>query len=220
MTAVLLFSLCSGTRLPIEPKKPAAATPAATQAAGRLSAQAERRTPWPARSTRRKRAPIGAQSERNAAHGLAKRRDKQDIVIDDYVLTQPPVYAGPRQAGRSVRNAGRHARRPRRYIPVVADFLQSAADHFGFVPQRPRSEIEFKRAYARMAAGAGLTRDQVVRIYGLRVRRQRQIRCAGGIGIREAGRPRHQHGARLQSAADRQQHRAFWRKKGMRSSRP
>ena len=31
---------------------------------------------------------------------IAKRRDKQEIVLEDYVLTQPPVYAGPaRPAG-------------------------------------------------------------------------------------------------------------------------
>jgi hypothetical protein len=51
-------------------------------------------------------------------------------------------------------------------VPVVADFLRSAAEQFNFVPQRPRSEIEFKHAYARAASAAGLTKDQVVRIYG------------------------------------------------------
>src|SRR5229473_969593 len=27
----------------------------------------------------------------------AKRRDRQSIALDDYVLTQPPVYAGPKR---------------------------------------------------------------------------------------------------------------------------
>jgi hypothetical protein len=51
-------------------------------------------------------------------------------------------------------------------VPVLADFLKSAWEEFNFVPQRPRSEIEFMRAYAKVAAAAGLTKDQVVRIYG------------------------------------------------------
>jgi hypothetical protein len=40
------------------------------------------------------------------------------------------------------------------------------AQQFGFVPDRPQSEIEFKRAYAQAASAAGLTRDQVVGVYG------------------------------------------------------
>jgi len=56
--------------------------------------------------------------------------------------------------------------REKKYVPVVADFLAAAKEHFDFVPQRPRSDSEFKRAYARAAAAAGLTRDQIVRIYG------------------------------------------------------
>jgi hypothetical protein len=49
---------------------------------------------------------------------------------------------------------------------VVADFLAAAAEQFRFVPQPPDSEIAFKQAYVKVAAAAGLTRDQVVRIYG------------------------------------------------------
>jgi hypothetical protein len=96
----------------------------------------------------------------------AKRRDHQPITLDDYVLTQPPVYAGPR---RPVNPAPEPEpeRRPREHkaIPVVADLLQAAAQQYQFRPQRPTSEIEFKRAYARVAAAAGLTRDQAVRVY-------------------------------------------------------
>jgi hypothetical protein len=91
----------------------------------------------------------------------AKRREGQDIVLDDYVLTQPPVYAGPPPPA----GEGKEGPVPRKYIPVVADFLRSAQEYFGFAPQRPRSEMEFKRAYARLALGAGLTREQIVRIY-------------------------------------------------------
>src|ERR1700723_600037 len=96
----------------------------------------------------------------------AKRRDHQPITLDDYVLTQPPVYAGPR---RPVNPAPEPEpeRPPREHktIPVVGDLLRAAAEQFRFKPQRPASELEFKRAYARVAAAAGLTREQAVRVY-------------------------------------------------------
>src|SRR4029079_13198079 len=40
-----------------------------------------------------------------------------------------------------------------------------AADACQCPPQRPASEIEFKRAYARVASAAGLTPEQAVRVY-------------------------------------------------------
>jgi hypothetical protein len=93
----------------------------------------------------------------------AKRRNNQEMALSDYVLTQPPVYSGPPRPidpSAPVEEAP-----PRKYVPVVADFLDAAAKEFNFVPQRPRSEIEYKRAYVKVASAAGLTRDQVVRIY-------------------------------------------------------
>ena len=95
----------------------------------------------------------------------AKRREGQEIVLDDYVLTQPPLYAGPPPPPAPPGREGKEGPAPRKYIPVVADFLRSAQEYFGFAPQRPRSETEFKRAYAKLALDAGLTRGQIVRIY-------------------------------------------------------
>jgi len=96
----------------------------------------------------------------------AKRRERQTIALDDYVLTQPPVYTGPkRPVDPAPEPAEEKPPRERKPIPVVADFLKAAADNFQFVPQRPSSEVEFKRAYARYALAAGLTREQAVRVY-------------------------------------------------------
>lgn len=94
----------------------------------------------------------------------AKRRERQTITLDDYVLTQPPTYTGP---ARPVSPEPEEEKPPRerKPIPVVADFLKAAAEHFQFVPQRPASEVEFKRAYARYALASGLTREQAVRVY-------------------------------------------------------
>jgi hypothetical protein len=96
---------------------------------------------------------------------IAKRRDKQAVALEDYVLTQPPVYAGPpRPAGMPApRKEPPDVKLPR--IPRVADFIGAAKEHFKFVPQRPDSDLEFKRAYARVATAAGLTGEQAVRIY-------------------------------------------------------
>src|SRR2546421_411949 len=96
----------------------------------------------------------------------AKRRERQTIALDDYVLTQPPVYAGPRRPVSPAPEAEEPREpRERKRIPLVADLLKAAAEHFQFAPQRPAGELEFKRAYARVASAAGLTREQAVRVY-------------------------------------------------------
>ncbi len=48
---------------------------------------------------------------------------------------------------------------------MVGDLLRAANEQFQWSPQKPASEIEFKRAYARYAQAAGLTREQAVRVY-------------------------------------------------------
>src|SRR5882724_10731689 len=93
----------------------------------------------------------------------AKRRERQPITLDDYVLTHPPLYSGPK---RPVDPAPEPSEpRERKAIPVVADLLKAAAEEFQFAPQRPAAEIDFKRAYARYALASGLTREQAVRVY-------------------------------------------------------
>ena len=150
------------------PEKPAATAPVAPRAATteyqrKLAAYTQARQKFDEEAGAYWSAVAQKRRLRNA-----KRRDRQDILLDDYVLTQPPLYAGPPppspppQAGAAALET---PARPRKYIPVVADFLKSAQEYFGFVPQRPRGEIEFKRAYAKLALAAGLTRDQIVRIY-------------------------------------------------------
>ena len=96
----------------------------------------------------------------------AKRRERQPIGLDDYVLTQPPVYTGPkRPVNPQPEPEPEEKPRERKAIPVVADLIRAAAEHFQFTPQRPSSEVEFKRAYARVAQASGLTREQAVRVY-------------------------------------------------------
>jgi hypothetical protein len=96
----------------------------------------------------------------------AKRREHVPIALEDYVLTQPPVYTGPKRPVNPQPEA-EEPREPRehKHIPVVADLLKAAADYFQWAPQRPANEVEFKRAYASFASAAGLTREQAVRVY-------------------------------------------------------
>jgi hypothetical protein len=93
----------------------------------------------------------------------AKRRERQQIALDDYVLSHPPLYSGPKKPVDPAPEPSEP--RERKAIPVVADLLKAAAEEFQFTPQRPAAEIDFKRAYARYALGSGLTREQAVRVY-------------------------------------------------------
>jgi hypothetical protein len=92
-----------------------------------------------------------------------KRARGEELSIDDYVLEQPPVYTGPPKPRNPLQPQS-----PSRpvYVPVVADFLAAAEQEFKFSPRLPQNDGEFKRSYAKVAAAAGLTKDQVVRIYG------------------------------------------------------
>ena len=93
----------------------------------------------------------------------AKRRNNETIVAEDYVLTQPPVYTGPPKPVDP--SPPEKPPKPRAPLPVVADFLANAQEHFHFNTRKPATEIDYKRAYAKVASDYGLTRDQAVRIY-------------------------------------------------------
>jgi hypothetical protein len=95
----------------------------------------------------------------------AKRRDHQSVTLNDYVLVQPPIYDGPKRPANPEPAEKETNPHRRKYIPVVADLLRAAAEQYQFVPQRPKTEMDFKRAYARVAQADGLTREQAVRVY-------------------------------------------------------
>src|SRR3954453_20971911 len=54
----------------------------------------------------------------------AKRRQQQPIRLDDYVLTQPPVYTGSKRPV-NPEPEPEEPRRERKHIPVVADLLKA-----------------------------------------------------------------------------------------------
>jgi hypothetical protein len=95
----------------------------------------------------------------------AKRRKHEAIALTDYVLAQPPVYSGPRRPVSPLPPPPPPPKPPRPEIPVAADFLAAAKAQWGFVPDQPRNDSDFKRAYAQAARAAGLTQEQIVGVY-------------------------------------------------------
>lgn len=96
-----------------------------------------------------------------------KRSAGQPIVASDYMLEQPPSYAGPSVPADVARIiAELRPPEPVAPIPAVADFLAAAKAQFEFAPT-PASEAQFKRHYAEQALAVGLTKAQVVRVYAL-----------------------------------------------------
>jgi hypothetical protein len=93
-----------------------------------------------------------------------KRAGATPLAIDDYVLDQPPVYSGPPKPHDP--SKPNEPAPPPPYVPMVADFLAAAQQEYKFTPRRPRTESEFRRAYASTGSAAGLTKEQIVRIYG------------------------------------------------------
>ena len=89
---------------------------------------------------------------------------------------------------------------------MVADFLQAAREQYGFVPDRPRNELEFKRAYAAAALAAGLDKNQVVGIYAFETGGHGAYDTQAGLLVRPSRRARDLAGARLQSVAQHLDH--------------
>jgi hypothetical protein len=115
----------------------------------------------------------------------AKRAHGEGLSIDDYVLAQPPVYRGPAKP----KNPIKPELPPRpAYVPVVTDFLAAAQQQFKFTPRLPQNDSEFKNAYAKVALAAGLTKDQVVRIYAFEATGNGNYDVEAGLEYNKHGR--------------------------------
>ena len=108
-----------------------------------------------------------------------KRSSKSPFDADDYVMSFPPEYTGPKLTGTLATKYAKFTASqksaqptPPKEMPTVADYLASAKRVYNFVPERV-TEKEFKRRYAEEAIALGLSKDQVVRVYALET---------GGIG--------------------------------------
>src|SRR5438270_95620 len=65
---------------------------------------------------------------------IAKRRNGQETVLDDYVSAQPPAYTGPPRPKNPFPEAAPPTA-PEATTPVVADFLRCATEQFQFAPK-------------------------------------------------------------------------------------
>src|SRR4029077_1932499 len=120
-----------------------------------------------------------------AAIAQCQARAWRPVSIADYVLTQPPAYTGPPKPQNPLKP---EVQPPRIYVPVVADFVAAARQEFKFVPRFPQSETEFRRGYANVALAAGLTRDQIVRIYGFEATGNGSYDIEAGLEYNKHGR--------------------------------
>jgi hypothetical protein len=91
---------------------------------------------------------------------IVKQRNGEPPDANDYVLKQPPLYSGPPRPQNPEKPRGDNE-----YIPVVADFLEQAKEQFGFSPDRPATDDDYRRVYAKAAIEAGLTAEQCVKIF-------------------------------------------------------
>ena len=115
----------------------------------------------------------------------SKRARGEPLTISDYVLAQPPIYTGLPKP----RNPLEPEVPPSRpYVPVVADFVTAARQEFKFILRFPQNETEFKHAYAKVALAAGLTRDQIVRIYGFEATGNGSYDIEAGLEYNKRGR--------------------------------
>jgi hypothetical protein len=112
----------------------------------------------------------------------AKRRKHEAMQLADYVLTQPPVYSGPPRPVSPLPPPPPPPVPPKPEIPVVADFLQAAKEQWGFVPDQPASDTEFKRAYAKAARAAALTQAQIVGVYAFETGGRGAYNTQAGLG--------------------------------------
>lgn len=119
---------------------------------------------------------------------LRKRKKAvgEALTVDDYVLSYPPEYKGPRlsaelqKAWAAFEARDETPKEPPPPLPTVADFLAAAKEHYKFEPERV-PEREFKLRYAREALSLGLTKEQVVRVYALETGGQGTADMQAGI---------------------------------------
>jgi hypothetical protein len=124
-----------------------------------------------------------------------KRGTVASFTLDDYVMTFPPSYTGPELAAPLAKRWADYQAKeeakgpPPQPKPGLEDFLAHAKAQYRFVPERI-PEREFKRRYAKEALAAGLTKDQVVRIYSLETSGLGTADMVAGIHpIRKTGTP-------------------------------
>lgn len=109
---------------------------------------------------------------RKRALRTQKLQNVQATVRDDYVLEQPPAR----------KPSKRPKKQPSSAFPVKENFLDAGKKYFSFAPEM-KSESEFRNAYIKAAIAAGLTLEQVVKIYAFEAGGNGQYDTQAGLEI-------------------------------------
>lgn len=132
--------------------------------------------------------------DRISSDRTARRRKRargETITLADYVLDQPPEYTGPAAPQLPSflpppQRAGKPDGDDDSTLPMVPDFKRYAKQHFGFEPELPVDEMDYKLAYAWTALENGITKDQAVRIYGFEASGNGTYDVQAGLESKEA----------------------------------
>lgn len=104
----------------------------------------------------------------------AKKRAGATLTLDDYVTEHPPIYKGPELSKALAAKLAKlvkaldpksEAAKPAP-LPGLPEILTAAEQVYGFTPEQV-AESAFRRRFVAEALAAGLTKDQVVRVYTL-----------------------------------------------------
>ena len=111
--------------------------------------------------------------KKKRAERRKKVRANIELSRNDYVLTFPPEYKGPKKPKCPGLEPDKPVKKVKpKPLPTVSNFLRSAKSEYGFVP-KPTTEMGYKIAVAREAVSVGLNADQIVGVFALET---------GGIG--------------------------------------
>lgn len=107
-----------------------------------------------------------AEIERKKDIRTAKRRAGKSFVRDDFVLSQPPQYTGPKRPRNP--DAGPIAPKPpkKSTLPRADELRAAMRERYGHKLPKVK-EKEFKLAFAREAKRYGISAEQVIGVYAL-----------------------------------------------------
>ena len=147
----------------------------------RISPQARGISGGARRVRARGRRLLELRSPKSAAAATPSAATISRSTLDDYVLTQPPVYSGPKRPVNPEPPEEPAPPRERKAIPVVADLLQAAAAAFPVHAAAPGQRTRIQaRLCARGVSGGTDARAGGAGLF-VRDRRQRQPRHAVGL---------------------------------------
>ena len=107
-----------------------------------------------------------AEIERKKDIRTAKRKAGRQFTLDDFVLSQPPQYNGPKRPKNPKAGPIKKAPRKKSTLPRADDLRRAMRDVYGYKLPKVK-EKDFKLAFAREAKRYGISAEQVIGVYAL-----------------------------------------------------